>query len=231
MALERKDIVKTDFPTARRGYALEAVDAHLWAIADEVEALKKARAPRRESVAAGASEQVRQIVEAAEASAAEIRAGAEREAKAVRAEATAEGHEHVARVSRASERLIERVGEMEAEVKRLVTGLATQLGAADAEAVAARTRPEPDEDDIAVHAVDAAVEPEPEAEPKSGPEPAAEERPKAAAGDDSEGARLIALNMALSGTPRDETDRYLSENFELADRAALLDEVYARVGG
>jgi hypothetical protein len=47
---------------------------------------------------------------------------------------------------------------------------------------------------------------------------------------DSEGARLIALNMALNGTPREETDRYLAENFELSDRGALLDEVYARVG-
>jgi hypothetical protein len=51
-----------------------------------------------------------------------------------------------------------------------------------------------------------------------------------AAGGDSEGARLIALNMALNGTPREETDRYLAENFDLSDREALLDEVYARVG-
>jgi len=49
--------------------------------------------------------------------------------------------------------------------------------------------------------------------------------------DQSEGARLVALNMALNGTPRDETDSYLAENFTLADRAALLDEVYASVGG
>ncbi len=49
------------------------------------------------------------------------------------------------------------------------------------------------------------------------------------AAEDTEGARLIALNMALNGTPRDETDRYLSENFELSDRGALLDEVYASV--
>ena len=46
---------------------------------------------------------------------------------------------------------------------------------------------------------------------------------------DTEGARLVALNMALSGTTREETDRYLAENFDLADRAALLDEVYATV--
>jgi DivIVA domain-containing protein len=49
--------------------------------------------------------------------------------------------------------------------------------------------------------------------------------------DDTEGARLIALNMALNGTPREETDKYLSENFELANRARLLDEVYASVEG
>jgi hypothetical protein len=35
--------------------------------------------------------------------------------------------------------------------------------------------------------------------------------------------------MALSGTSRDETDRFLSENFTLEDREALLDEVYGRV--
>ncbi len=46
---------------------------------------------------------------------------------------------------------------------------------------------------------------------------------------DIEGARLIALNMALNGTSREQTDRYLTENFELSDRARLLDEVYASV--
>jgi len=50
-------------------------------------------------------------------------------------------------------------------------------------------------------------------------------------GDGGEGARLIALNMALNGTPRDETSRYLEENFDLQDREGILDEVYARVGG
>ena len=49
--------------------------------------------------------------------------------------------------------------------------------------------------------------------------------------DDAEGARLIALNMALNGTPRDETAKYLSENFALDDSDALLDEVYASVEG
>ena len=66
--------------------------------------------------------------------------------------------------------------------------------------------------------------------------PAVEPIPAATAdnggeGDDVEGARLIALNMALNGQSREETDRYLAENFDLPDRAGLLDEVYESVGG
>jgi cell division septum initiation protein DivIVA len=49
--------------------------------------------------------------------------------------------------------------------------------------------------------------------------------------DDAEGARLIALNMALNGTPREETAKYLDENFSLTDAGGLLDEVYASVEG
>lgn len=48
--------------------------------------------------------------------------------------------------------------------------------------------------------------------------------------EEEEGARLVALNMALNGVPREETDRYLAENFDLSDRGTVLDDVYARVG-
>jgi ABC-type transporter Mla subunit MlaD len=48
---------------------------------------------------------------------------------------------------------------------------------------------------------------------------------------DEAGARLTALNMALGGTPRDETARYLAEHYALADAEALLDDVYDRAGG
>jgi len=89
-------------------------------------------------------------------------------------------------------------------------------------------------DETAVDPV--AVEPVPE-EPVE-VEPELEEEPPAAAPASSgrsiagaEGARLIALNMALNGTPRDETARYLSDNFELDEQDVILDEVYARVGG
>jgi DivIVA domain-containing protein len=46
-------------------------------------------------------------------------------------------------------------------------------------------------------------------------------------GGDDESARLIALNMVMNRTPREEIDRYLAENFRLTDRRGLLDEVYS----
>ncbi len=48
---------------------------------------------------------------------------------------------------------------------------------------------------------------------------------------DLDGARLIALNMALNGESRADTDRYLAENFQLPDRSQLIDEVYAAIEG
>jgi len=62
----------------------------------------------------------------------------------------------------------------------------------------------------------------------------AEDAPVAQApsgGADLDGARLVALNMALNGDPREATDRYLSENFDLPERAKLIDEVYAAIDG
>jgi DivIVA domain-containing protein len=88
-----------------------------------------------------------------------------------------------------------------------------------------------------------APQPDPDAPP---PAPRAPEPPQQqaapAAGDvapaagaqgagDVDGARLIALNMALNGEAREETERYLAENFELDDRAGLVAEVYAAIEG
>ncbi|TMK98453.1 MAG: DivIVA domain-containing protein [Actinobacteria bacterium] len=50
-----------------------------------------------------------------------------------------------------------------------------------------------------------------------------------AEGGDLDSARLVALNMALNGESRASTDRYLAENFRLAERQKLIDEVYAAI--
>ena len=76
----------------------------------------------------------------------------------------------------------------------------------------------------------AAPEAEAEAEPQPVsplPPPLPEPDADAPSNGDADGARLTALNMALSGTPREETDRYLADNYDLPDRDAILDEVYA----
>ena len=85
MPLERQVIEKKDFPIGRRGYDPDAVDAHLAAIADEVDQLKTSSRRRSENLASSASAQVKAIVEAAESSAAAITSQAEDDAAEIRA--------------------------------------------------------------------------------------------------------------------------------------------------
>jgi hypothetical protein len=73
---------------------------------------------------------------------------------------------------------------------------------------------------------------EPTPEPSEAEHGPPQERPPGAVGTTpvAEGAQSIALNMALNGTPRNETRRFLEEKFDLDDPEAILEEVYARVG-
>ena len=80
---------------------------------------------------------------------------------------------------------------------------------------------EPEADDVPDPA-----DPEPELDDVPDP---AEAEPKPAVSI-PEGARLVALNMALSGKPRDETARYLRAKYDLADPDPLLDDVYEKAG-
>jgi len=47
--------------------------------------------------------------------------------------------------------------------------------------------------------------------------------------EDLDGARLVALNMALNGDSREATGRYLADNYALPEPEKLLDEVYAAI--
>jgi DivIVA domain-containing protein len=243
MALDRDSIVRRDFPTHRRGYDPAAVDAHLDELAGEVEALQR-RAAEPATLSSQAGEQVRAIVQAAERGAQEIREAA-----------AAEGREHVARVTEAAGRLRERIEQMERDVTQLMSDLRTdaarlrddlaalhagagELSSADAAPAGAGTAaaggagataepaadeppwPPPEEDEAAPatepHSAAPATEPHTAATPPNG---------------DAAAARIVALDMALSGTPRDETARFLAEHYDVPDRESLLDEVYAAAGG
>ncbi len=215
MALDRQTIMRDDFPSNRRGYDPAAVDAHLDRIADEFDELRR-QAAVPAPLSAQAGDQVKAIVEAAERGAQEIHDAARAEAR-----------EHVARVTAAADRLRERVEQMERDMTQLIVDLRTgaerlrgdldELQAGTDELSGARHEEAPQ---VAV------AEPEPEPEPAPVAEPAA--APK---NGDTAAARIVALDMALSGKPREDTDHYLAENYDVPDRAALLDEVYAAAGG
>jgi DivIVA domain-containing protein len=276
VALDRQTIERKDFPIGRRGYDPDAVDAHLSALAEQVDELKRSSRRRSESLAAAASEQVRSIVEAAETSASEIQRQAEDEAREIRAEAsseaqttreqaTSQAREYVGNVSESTGTMLQRLDAMQNELNALFEALRTGSNRLNADlqlletnleeardAVAPRPRFEP-EPQAPVQAAGAAsptttarapVDDRPGSEPGLGapahgdtlaePPASSATAPSPATAppdgpEDPEGARLIALNMALDRKPREETERYLAENFRLSDLRGLVEEVYASV--
>jgi len=218
-AVDRDAIERRDFPVGRRGYDPAAVDDHLRRVADELDALKSRPAAAPSPLSAGTSEQVRGILEAAEASAAELRADAGREAG-----------DHVERVQQAAGGMLSQLDELERELGTLLDAL-RRSGERLTEGLAKLHEQVADAPGQAEESPPAAEEPPPVAEepPAAAEEPPAAAPPPSEDGDEA-GARLIALNMALSGTPREETARYLAEHFALADPDALLDDVYNRAG-
>jgi len=167
------------------------------------------------SLSESASSQVQAILEAAEASAEQIKREAKEEADRIRA---------AARETRQAD--VSGLAELIAKVRADLDALEARLKGLEGDAPAAQSEPVAAAPKAPAKA--AAKAPEP-AKPKA-PEPAATPA-KAADGDEAESARLIALNMALNGEPREVTDQYLADNYDLGDRAALLDEVYDSVGG
>ncbi|HTA12673.1 MAG TPA: hypothetical protein VK765_04560 [Solirubrobacteraceae bacterium] len=188
----------------------------------------------------------------------QVRESADRDAERTREEAIERARQHVTAVAQVTARLVEHVGSMDGEVGALVESLRAGAGrlAADLSAVEGGMS---ELYDAAAGRGDVAVEPEQprqfEAEPpQQQPQPQQFEPPaqtrafeseldSALAGapaaqgggeggaGDLDGARLIALNMALNGESRADTERFLAENFDLTDRLKLIDEVYSAIEG
>jgi DivIVA domain-containing protein len=250
MALDRHSVMCSDFPMSRRGYDRIAVDRHLDEIAQQIEALE------RPSVGATASARVQTILDAAEASAAEIERQAwEQAAQTQQAtdHALARAREHIGALGAASRLLQERIEGLVAEVE-LLEGTLGAMAAAPEALEASEDEPEDTmafdpilEEDVAEAALSETPEaaaPVAEREGRFGREPdeggngrtawfskgppawtgAATQTESTAQARES--ARLVALNMADSGEPREVTDAYLAEVFAPAERAALLDEIY-----
>ncbi len=258
MDLDRQAIERRDFPIGRRGYDPAAVDAHLRTLAAEVDELQRTAAGGG-GVASSAGSHVQSILEAAETAAAEIerqaiesarqvRDAADRDADRTRSEAIEKARAHVAAVSQVTAQLLERVGGMDGEVRGLAESLRAGAGrlAGDLSAVEANmgelydaasgrsyvaTEPEAQSAPAVFEAELAGAMSAPAPAPPEPELPPAPEDAPMASSDDLDGARLIALNMALNGESRADTERYLAENFQLPDRMKLIDEVYAAIDG
>lgn len=221
------------------------------------ESLAEAASEQVRSIVEAAEASAGQIRSDADKDAREIRREARNEAKQGREEATAQAAQYVANVSTATRATLERLDAIEQELGTLLEALRTSVARSSSDlqllenhlvevrdAVSPRPAFEPEEPEpepVATYEPPPPPPPpapEPELEPSyfdSEPTVVEEFEPEPSAepdfGDDTEGARLIALNMALNGTPREEVDRYLAENFDLNDRAGLIEEVYASVEG
>lgn len=235
MALERTDIVKKDFPVERRGYAPEAVDRHLEELASQVQELRRGaqgQSEPRRGLASAAGERVQAIVDAAEQTAAEIEREAHADAQRIRDEASDEAKQQVSELKQTADALRERIEGFQGELASLfedmrngATRLATGLEGLDKEVAAVRSGA-PGAGSAAEQEGEAAPAAELEEDQLEGlPEGVPE---AGASGEEAQNARLVALNMALNGASRDETQRYLAENFSIEDPKDLLDDVYAQ---
>ncbi len=223
------------------------------------ETLASAASEQVRAIVEAAEKSAADIQRQAEDEAREIRAEAADEARSTREQATGQAREYVGKVSESTSVMLQRLDAMENELIALIESLRTgsnRLGAdlqlleSNLEEVRVAVEPRPRFEEEAAGSVEAGeaawsepaapeVEVEVEVEmhaPPEEPEPVGASFAEPVADvpqgeDDTEGARLIALNMALNGTPREETDKYLAENFSLHNRSELLDEVYASVDG
>jgi DivIVA domain-containing protein len=138
--LDRQGIERRDFPIVRRGYDPASVDAHLRALAAEVEELQREASSRGgDSLASTAATQVQGILEATQATAEaiehqaaeqahQVREAADADARRTREDAVTRAREHVAAVSQATEALLGHVGSLDGETRTLIDSLRSGAG-------------------------------------------------------------------------------------------------------
>jgi outer membrane biosynthesis protein TonB len=193
-----------------------------------------------EKIVTEVADRVRELVDDAERRAQEIVREGEEEAKRIRARAEAEAQERLTEVRRALEELQGKLG---------AGSGGASTGGSEVDPGPARV-PEPTPDPVP----EPGPQPTPEPVPQPVPEPTPERIPEptpppdegtpptpdtteqaAAAGNgvksgDTASARLVAMNMALEGASREDIDAALAADFDLDDRAKLVDEVLTKAG-
>src|ERR671935_474695 len=156
-----------------------------------------------EEIVREVAEKIREALDSAQQRAEGIIREAESEAERIRSEAEADARSRLD------------------QVRRSLTELEAALGSAQGAPAAQRESPST--------APTAARDPRSEVEPPADREPSAEASDEV--GPVAEGAaRLVAMKLALDGTPRKEARERLAADYDVANLDSLLDEVYARAG-
>ncbi|MBJ7332125.1 MAG: hypothetical protein JHC95_19675 [Solirubrobacteraceae bacterium] len=199
MAFDRQSIERRDFPIARRGYDPSSVDRHLSALADEFEGL------RARSAAGGLDPGTQRLQAQLD--------GVHREMETL-----------LASLRAGAARVAERLAAIEGELPAVVPQTAPRQPAVIPPQPQPPARPQPP-----AQAARPAEDVAPIVPPADDEVPSGAVRRTPGAPVDTEGARLVALDMALAGQPRDQVDTYLAQHFAGVDRAAVLDAVYASI--
>jgi hypothetical protein len=178
------------------------------------------RQRRRDSQLASVAERLNAIVEAAERAAESVIDDAEAEARrylaAAKADADRAGSDREAELARLVDSLLADAIAMQGGAERMVESLRR------AQEGLRRQVPEPVEEEADQAPRLAPVEqlrPR-EAAPEPQQQPPSRQPPSAPAG-----ARLLATQLAVSGSSREEIDRRLKSGFELDDTSAILDAI------
>lgn len=162
---------------------------------------------RRESLQAATSRQLAAIVEAAERAATQVIDDAEREAQRRLAEAESEAAERLSALALQTDTLIAQAEEIRQRSEQLLVSLSRlKAGLGDGSVATGPAR-----------ASHLAPVPEPEAGPPA-------DVPSAA------GARLLATQMAISGSSREEIAARLRNGFEIDDPEAILEAILGPEG-
>jgi hypothetical protein len=214
--MKKDEIVREDFPAARKGWDPDAVKAHLNALAEKLPS---------DSVSLGdeAAERVGAIVGAAEATAAEIEAGAREQAEAIAAAARDEAAEIVERARTEAKGRLDQAQEAVESLLGQAEALRSKVGSAP-EADPSESAPDPTADEAPGAAAEPRHKAEPEGlveaepEPKTGKEP--EPEPVVAASTPASTDDLIAQLKGGAGSAPEAGSESESDGERAASEAA-----------
>ncbi|MFN8162282.1 MAG: hypothetical protein U0R26_00295 [Solirubrobacterales bacterium] len=179
--------------------------------------MRRKEPPQPRPLASSAAERIGAIIEAVERAAESVIDDAEAQARTYLSEAQAAADlivsERASSLMELTDSLMDQAEAIRRQSERLLESLAEVKAR-----LAAAPGPEPTLRGTHLSAV--APAPEPEARPPApGPRTQGEDRPTPA------GARLLATQMAVSGSSREEIDFRLRSGFEIEDTTAILDAI------